>query len=183
MSGGCIFSFGGANVQRGHFFEANGNINSQTRNNGVGIESIGNAFVLPVRMRIIGFAFQKATQTPGEFGLMNNGAFMASFNVSGSSGYTPVQSVHEWSAYSNLRMYAVQTNADNTFRSCLIALYFVPVRSNPDYLGERYLNVIPFGGNVPIERRFTMLRYGAQATTGLDTSMNFVEQCSRSRHQ
>jgi hypothetical protein len=125
-------------------------------------------------MRLIGFSFVKSNENQGEFVLTRAYTFVAGFTVSGRSGYSPVQSDQVLGVGSMIRLHAAHTNGNNVFTSCLMALYLIPVHSNPDLLGERHLNVLTFGGNVPTERRSTLLRFGAQANTGLDTNMNYV---------
>jgi hypothetical protein len=92
----------------------------------------------------------------------------------GLSNLRAVQFDEIFQTNSMIRLRATFSNGNVAFNACLITLYFVPIHSNPDPLGDRGLNVIAFGGDVPTERRFTLLRFGAQAITGLDTNMNYV---------
>lgn len=169
MSNVCSFSFGGANVRTGDFFAANGNASSLTSNN-----DIGNAFALPTPMRIAGFSWDKSNANGGVFDLTMNNETVIQLNGVGSVNYTPVESDQIFEADSMIRLLARYTSNDTAFRSCLITLYFVPIRSNSDPLAGRYLIGIPFGGNVATETRSTLLRVGVDARTDLDANMDYI---------
>jgi hypothetical protein len=125
-------------------------------------------------MRIIAFSCQKSNADVASFNLTKNGTTATTLIGNGYSSYRKVNNVIVLESGSLIRLQASHINYNNVLTSCLVALYFVPVRTNQDPLGDRSLNVIVFGGNVAIERRLTLLRIGAQATTGLDTNMNYV---------
>jgi hypothetical protein len=169
MSNVCSFTFGGSNVQTNQFFAANGNVSSQTSN-----VDIGNAFVLPARMRIDGFSWNKSNANGGVFDLTMNNETVIQLDGVGSVNYTRVESDQIFEANSMIRLLARYTGGDTAFRSCLITLYFVLIRSNSDPLAGRYLIGIPFGGNVATETRSTLLRVGVDARTGLDANMNYI---------
>jgi len=162
MSGACSFTFGGANVFNNHFFAANGNVTSPTSNS-----DVGNAFTLPVPLRFIGFSFVKPNVNRGEFCLTVDGAPARYFQISGESKYTPAQFDLVLEAGSMIRLQVTYSLQENAFLSCLITLHFVPEYSNEHVLGDFGLNVIPFGGNVNVDRRL-WLRFAAQASTALD---------------
>jgi hypothetical protein len=161
MSGACSFTFGGADVWTNHFFAANGNVTSPTS-----ISDIGNAFTLPVPLRFIGFSFEKANGHWGEFALTINGTPVRYFEISGASKYTPAPFNLVLEAGSMIRLQAIYSIQVTAFASCLITLHFVPENSN-HLFGDFGLNVIPFGGNVNVDRRL-WLRFAAQASTALD---------------
>ena len=166
MSNVCSFTFGGANVLVNHFFAANGNASSRTS-----ITDIGNAFALPVPMRLIGFTFVKSNQNPGEFVLTINGETALHFEIESAPRYTPVQYDPVLPANSTIRLRTTIVSA-NAFSACLVTLYFIPEHSNPDPLGDRSLIAIPFGGNVATETRSTLLKFSVDGNTGLSGNVN-----------
>lgn len=165
MAGVCGFSFGGLNVQTNHFFAANGNSSSST------VQDVGNAFVLPTSMRVVGLSWDKSNAHPGNFVLTIDDEGVIEFDIVGSSDYTPVEFDAVFATNSIVRLRARHSHGDTAFRSCLVTLYFEPIHSNLDPLGGRSLNVIPFGGNVSIDQP-SLLRFGAEARTGVDANMN-----------
>jgi hypothetical protein len=125
-------------------------------------------------MRLIGYSFVKSNTNLGDFVLTRNGDTVLHSQIGSASGYAPVGSNLVLEADSVIRLRPTFSISGNAFSACLITLYFVPIRSNPDPLGGRDLNVIPFGGNVATETRSTLLRFGVDANTGLDANMNYI---------
>ena len=166
MSGVCSFSFGGSAVLTNHFFAANGNASSSTS-----ATDVGNAFVLPIAMRIVAFSWHKANENPGFVTLTSVSVNPLQLYVDSSFGSKAISS--EWlrvAANSVIRLQATNTNGNTAFRSCLITIYFT-LEGN-DWIG-RSLNVVPFAGNIALKSPY-VLKFGVDARTLLDTNMNYI---------
>lgn len=170
MTSVCSFSFGGSNVQTGHFFAANGNARSLTD-----AQDVGNAFALPVPLRIIAFSWHKTNATSASFVMTRNGVNVFQFDISGSVGASPIHNAGVRPIDSIMRLQATMTVNNTALRSCLITLYFEPVFPSLDRLGGG-LNAIPFGGqfSFALTRNRFILRFGAEARTGVDNTGKYV---------